>query len=359
MLVSAIVSTYNSERFIASCLEDLIAQSLYKKGLLEIVVVDSASLENEEKYVQEYKKQNKNIKYIKLKERVGLYEAWNIGIKESSGIFLTNANTDDRHNPICLEMLSDSLIKNTNIDLVYADVYATKNENTKFSESLKDKRYFYKAYFAPEVLLHYQFGCQPMWRKEVHEKIGYFNTSLKAAGDYEFNIRFALAGLKALHIKKALGLFLENESSISQKDSTSTNEQIELRKNIITVGNILKLYQNEGFDISDNKRKAHMLHSLALKALEYELPWHPNESFFDTEVAFCCFIGAIELTGNNPVLLNNFAVLLQKMGQLNDCERLMLQISNQNLISELNRNIEKVKNKTLDKNALELSYQLT
>ena len=43
VLVSAIVSTYNSEKFIAGCLEDLVNQSIYKSGLLEIVIVNSGS----------------------------------------------------------------------------------------------------------------------------------------------------------------------------------------------------------------------------------------------------------------------------------------------------------------------------
>ncbi|MFM6401145.1 MAG: glycosyltransferase, partial [Planktothrix sp.] len=38
--VSAIISTYNAEKFIRGCLEDLVDQTLYKKGEVEIVVVD-------------------------------------------------------------------------------------------------------------------------------------------------------------------------------------------------------------------------------------------------------------------------------------------------------------------------------
>jgi glycosyltransferase involved in cell wall biosynthesis len=42
-LVTAMVSTYASERFLAGCLDDLLAQTL--GGLLEIVVVDACSPE--------------------------------------------------------------------------------------------------------------------------------------------------------------------------------------------------------------------------------------------------------------------------------------------------------------------------
>ncbi|MGL5509063.1 MAG: glycosyltransferase, partial [Microcoleaceae cyanobacterium] len=44
--VSAIVSTYNSEAFFAGCLEDLVNQTLYQTGELEIIIIDSNSKEN-------------------------------------------------------------------------------------------------------------------------------------------------------------------------------------------------------------------------------------------------------------------------------------------------------------------------
>jgi len=51
-LVTAIVSTYNAERFIVGCLDDLEQQTIADK--LEIIVVNSGSQENEEAIVREY-----------------------------------------------------------------------------------------------------------------------------------------------------------------------------------------------------------------------------------------------------------------------------------------------------------------
>ena len=45
--VSAIVSAYNSERYIVGRLQNLIDQSLYLKNQLEIIVIDSDSQQNE------------------------------------------------------------------------------------------------------------------------------------------------------------------------------------------------------------------------------------------------------------------------------------------------------------------------
>lgn len=358
-LVSAIVSTYNSKKFIQGCLEDLLAQSLYKKGLLEIVVIDSASFEDEQSIVNNYIKNFKNISYFRLDNRVTLYEAWNIGIEKANGDFITNANADDRHHPECLEILHSELEKNINIDLVYADVFATKTPNLNFENITNQKRYNYKSYFAPDSLLHYQFGCQPMWRKSAHKKIGFFNPLLKAAGDYEFNLRFALKGLKALHIQKTLGLFLENKTSISLKDSSSIDEQAKLRSEYISVDNILKLYENEGFDISSSKQKANVLHNLSLKALNFRLPWEPGGDFFDIDLAICCLNGALNNYNQSQVLLNNFAVMLQKIGKLKESYQILMNLPNNHFLPEIQRNYEKAKEFSLDKFNLEISNSLS
>ena len=94
-LVSAIVSTYNAERFIRGCLEDLEAQTIADR--LEIVVIDSGSPQNEGTIVREFQQRYDNILYIRTAQREGLYAAWNRGIQAARGKYITNANTDDRH----------------------------------------------------------------------------------------------------------------------------------------------------------------------------------------------------------------------------------------------------------------------
>ena len=61
MRVSAIISTYNAANLIRGCLEDLLNQTLYEKGELEIVVIDSGSLENEGEIVSDFQKEKTQI----------------------------------------------------------------------------------------------------------------------------------------------------------------------------------------------------------------------------------------------------------------------------------------------------------
>ncbi len=109
------MSAYNSEKYIRGCLEALENQTIADK--LEIIVVDSGSQQNEAAVVREFQQRYNNIKYIRT-ERETRHGAWNRAIKASSGKYITNANTDDRHYNDALESLADALSIKTQIKLL-------------------------------------------------------------------------------------------------------------------------------------------------------------------------------------------------------------------------------------------------
>lgn len=312
MKVSAIVSLYKAREFVESCLVDLVGQSLYRLGMLEIIVVDSASPDGEGAIVAEFQKRFDNIVYIRTDERERLYQAWNRGILLARGEYITNANADDRHHPESLEILSRALDTNPGVQLAYGDVLESRTANEPFGENAKSSRYYYKEYFAPEALLHYQFGCQPVWRKAVHNVVGYFSDTMTAAGDWEFNLRFALSGLRAIHLPMPLGSFLNRETSISTRDDTSIREQRELRERYLNLDTILALYKCEGWSISSSKEQAAALTDFARRATAMKLPWEPGKLFVDAHAALLCCARAFELTSGEPHSSWNLGVALHK-----------------------------------------------
>ncbi len=214
--VSAIVSTYNSERFMNGCLEDLVNQTLYKKNELEIIVVDSGSQQNEKGIVDEFKKHYDNIVYIRTK-RETIYSSWNRGIKIASGLYITNANTDDRHRRDALEIMADVLDRNPHISLVYADVIVTSRENETFEHHTPIGVFRQPDYSRELLTLQCFIGPQPMWRKSLHKKYGFFDKSFTSSGDWEFWLR--IAGEKnILHIPELLGLFYHSPDIAEYKN---------------------------------------------------------------------------------------------------------------------------------------------
>lgn len=213
-LVSVIVSTYNAERFLAGALESLEQQTIADR--LEVIVIDSGSTQNERAIIEEFQIRHNNIRYFRT-ERETIYQAWNRGIKLARGKYITNANTDDRHRIDALEVMFRELEEHPDIALVYADTAVTFEENQTF-DSVAPDGYHLRPDYTPEIMLTgCHMGPQPMWRRALHEELGYFREDQRAAGDYDFWCRVALRHpLK--HIPQTLGLYYENPQGICNSD---------------------------------------------------------------------------------------------------------------------------------------------
>ncbi len=229
-LVSAIVSTYNSERFIRGCLQDLTEQTLFRQGLLDIIVVNSGSQQNEEAIVREFQGHYPAIQYIRTEERETIYGAWNRGLPAARGKYITNANTDDRHAPEMLEKLAAVLEQNPDVAYVYSHFYITEVPNQTW-ECRTPCRVadWHPPYSRQELLQHYFCGPQPMWRRSLHDEYGYFDERMKSAGDYEFTLRISQTH-KLMRVPEVLGLYFQNPDSLERTAGTGDREDAWIRE---------------------------------------------------------------------------------------------------------------------------------
>lgn len=226
-LVSAIVSTYNSEAFMRGCLEDLEAQTL--RDHLEIIVVDSHSPQNERQIVEEFQERFDNITYVRTTERESVYQAWNRGIRLASGTYVTNANTDDRHDPTAFERMVDALEGDPEIMLVYADQYVTDEPIVSFEACRKVSDFIRPDFHRDIMLTGCHMGSQPMWRRAVHASIGYFDERFTSASDYEFWCRMALR-FPMLRLPMKLGAYYRNPNGIEISNPTLSIRETETIK---------------------------------------------------------------------------------------------------------------------------------
>ncbi len=188
--VSAIISTYNSERFIQGRLDDLVQQTIFKD--IEIIIVNSGSVQNERRIADSYRKRYSNIIYIETKERETIYKAWNRAIRIAKGTYITNANTDDRLRHDALELMVAVLEAHTSAAMVYGDQYLTCTPNSTYLENIRGKHLQRLPYTRLRLLGGYIFGSQPMWRKMLHSDMNiWFDEHYEVAGDYDFALRVA------------------------------------------------------------------------------------------------------------------------------------------------------------------------
>lgn len=232
--VSAIVSTYNSERFLRGRLDNLLQQSLYQRGELEIIVVNAGSKQGEKYIAREYLG---CITYVEsLREPI--YVSWNRGIALAKGEYVTNANADDRYmRPDALEVMAQTLDEAIydDVGLVYGDALVV-DDNGKPSA----KAPYFGAIKWPEfdkrlLLQGYYGGPNPMWRKSLHAQYGLFDESYQLAGDYEFALRLAAAGVKFKHIPAELTAFYDDGAGINNGEYSG----MEARRALLKWGKII------------------------------------------------------------------------------------------------------------------------
>lgn len=229
VLVSALVSTYNSEKFIEGRIVDLLEQSISK--YLQIVIINSGSTQNEDKIIKSFTESYSNITYLKTKERESIYKAWNRGIKVANGKYITNANTDDRLKKDALEILVSYLEKNHEVAIVYANQKYSYTPNEKFGEIRSKKIRRWNDYSITRLLEACLTGPQPMWRASLHlEDDIWFDEDLEVAGDYDFACKVALK-YKLYHIPKVLGSYYlsanrDNKEYKEQENKITESYQI-------------------------------------------------------------------------------------------------------------------------------------
>jgi glycosyltransferase involved in cell wall biosynthesis len=248
-LITAIVSTYNSERFMRECIEDLESQTIARQ--IEIIVIDSGSLENERGIVEEFKDSYSNIIYLRT-EREPLYAAWNRAIGMARGKYLTSANTDDRHRRDAMEIMAQTLDANTDVGVVYSDQWMIYTENATFEDvqtgRIADRVPLDRPSFHPRTLLQHCFiGSQPMWRASLHDRVGLFDTSFIVGGDYEFWLRCAAEGIRFKHIPLKLGCYLNSQQSVEHSNhSRYKEEQLRIEQSYTTSGRLKRLFDFSG-----------------------------------------------------------------------------------------------------------------
>jgi len=229
-LVTAIVSSYNAERFMRGLLEDLEAQTIADK--LEIVVIDSNSPQNEAAIVREFQGRYHNIRFMRTSLREQSHITLNRCIKAAHGKYITLACTDDRHRADAIEKMVAALEANANVSLVYGDIAITEKENQVLESA--DLKGFYKwpDYNRSTLFQVCYIGPQPMWRRDLHDKYGYFDEAFLSAGDYELWLRFAAGGEEYLHLPEVLGLYFLNPqgNEHGQRDTSNRESDLAIRR---------------------------------------------------------------------------------------------------------------------------------
>ena len=154
-----------------------------------------------------------------------------MGIKMSTGEFLTFGLIDDRRHATGLEILTKHLMFSPEVDLVYGDCFETDKPNETYEKNSSNGKLYEHSLksFSKENMIKCLPGPMPLWRKTMNEKHGAFNTDIDFADDWEMWLRAVNGGSKFKKINIIIGLYLSGGRSQSDKLNVKQNlEESEL-----------------------------------------------------------------------------------------------------------------------------------
>ena len=239
---TVITSVYNGGEFVKGFIDNILSQKNFDD--IEFIIINTGT--NQSDHDQFLKLSNfKNIKYFLSFRNYTLYETWNMAIKLSESDFITPWNIDDRRSNDSINDMAEYLKQNIEVSVVYGNIYVSYVANLIFDDIVAEEnkigRQFYDyysniqtskkfEYFKPIQVKNYydhrhnQTGYMPMWRKNIHEKFGYFSNWFTSAGDWEFFLRIAKANLIFKYMDITVGVYYLNPLGLSTRQINDNRE---------------------------------------------------------------------------------------------------------------------------------------
>ncbi|MEH6518715.1 MAG: glycosyltransferase family 2 protein [Halioglobus sp.] len=182
--ISIIVSTLNCSGSIENCLASLMRQSFRS---LEIIVVDGGSTDGTVELLEAH---SEELDWWCSEQDHGIYDAWNKGIKASTGEWLCFLGADDvLAGDTVLEVMISELEKAETSEhrLVYSPI-ALVNQKGEILE-VRGKSNFYVEWQLnhgmPKDIPH----TGMLHRRSIFEEHGMFDADFAIAGDYDLILR--------------------------------------------------------------------------------------------------------------------------------------------------------------------------
>ncbi|MBM3268967.1 MAG: glycosyltransferase [Candidatus Sericytochromatia bacterium] len=193
MLVSVLVSTYNSARYIREALDSVLAQTFQD---FEVVVVDDGSTDGTADIVLGYR--DPRIRWIS-KEHSGIPDTYNRAVAEARGELLARLGHDDRMNPYRLELQVAAMQRHPDVGVVHSDAVTIDRHGRVIGRWLSldySKEDLDKLFFR---VCNNLIDPSTMVRRAVYDEVAGYDLALPMCNDFDFWLR-ASARWRFLHL---------------------------------------------------------------------------------------------------------------------------------------------------------------
>lgn len=281
-LISIIIPAYNSEKYIAKCLESVINQTLCE---IEVICVNDGSSDNTLAIIDKYAKKDSRIKTID-QENSGVSWSRNRAIESSLGQYLLFVDADDWIEKGTCEIAYNTALK-YQADIIMFSCRLEYGNNTLYKYAFNEDVLIFdetqcetlhrrhagmvgKELSNPEKQDYLCSVCTKLYKKEIIERHNLKFPDIREIGSYEdglFNLYYFSHIKSAVYIKESLYHYRkDNEISTTSKYRPNLREQWDYLYYLIDQ-HIKKNNLSEDFSIGLQNRKALGIIGLGLNVI--------------------------------------------------------------------------------------------
>lgn len=229
--VSVIVPVYNVEKYITRCLTSLVNQTIDDS---EIILVNDGSIDNSEQIIRQFKKDYKNIIYVK-KENGGLSSARNFGLIYATGEYVAFLDSDDYVDRTLYQKMYEKA-KATNSDFVECDFIWKYPNHEKIDVGFryKDKKEMFEK--ARVVAWNKLIKREIIINKKIEFPVGLYYE------DVEFFYKLLPYINNFSFVEEPLIYYVQRDNSIVNKQDSRTKQIFKVLDNVIDYYKKIGLY---------------------------------------------------------------------------------------------------------------------
>jgi glycosyltransferase involved in cell wall biosynthesis len=207
--VSVIIPAYNSAAYITATLNSVFEQT-YRD--FEIIVIDDGSTDETRAIAERYR--DRGVLVI-CQPNAGPTAARNHGIRVAKGKLISLLDSDDLWEPTYLETMVQFLALHPEIPIAFPDVLffgISKFAGKRFQEVYPPN---VPITFSKLVRGASHVCLDATLRREVFDRVGFFDEKIWSAGDFDFWLRALHAGCRIEPVEKVLVKYRRHSSSMS------------------------------------------------------------------------------------------------------------------------------------------------
>ncbi|HNX88194.1 MAG TPA: glycosyltransferase [Paludibacteraceae bacterium] len=222
-LISIVVITFNSSKYVLETLESAKAQTYQN---IELIVTDDCSVDNTLSVCTEWIKKNKNrftrTEIISVEKNTGIVPNLNRGLNAVKGEWIKFIAGDDRLNDNCIERFYEEVYQNSEIEVIFSNVSVN---GIDIPEDYLPKFFLLETKEQYLNLLKGNSLPAPAFfiKSTTLKQLNGFDEQFPFLDDYPLFIKILKSGRKLYYVNDFLVYYRDNNDSVSHSKVMNIN----------------------------------------------------------------------------------------------------------------------------------------